>query len=221
MKLLLLVSTVLAAFATNAMAGNAVATPTSPSAPTVVDDWSGSYVGVMGGGTLVQHKMYVVGFATANESFGIPTLGIFGGYNWQSSNLVYGVDGYIRYRFGKHTENGIPLAVTMQTQLGLDGSLRGRIGMNMGAFLPYVAAGVTTTQLRTFWPVGSAERNTTVFGGTVGVGADVKITKNLFVRAEYDFSAYGKKTFSYCVGGCVMEHKLQTHDFLIGVGYKF
>jgi outer membrane immunogenic protein len=219
MKSSVLLSTTLAlALTSNAFAADVVTT-TEPTPAPVTYDWSGPYIGVSGGGALAHHTM-VTG-PSATENFGLPTLAVFGGYNWQSSNIVYGIDGSVGYRFGKHTQTGVSGPGTMETKLGLDGALRGRIGMDMGAFLPYVAAGITATQLRTFWPFGPAERDTTLVGGTVGVGADVKLSEKMFLRAEYDFSAYGTKTLNYCGGGCVMDHKLQTHDFIVGVGYKF
>ena len=42
-----------------------------------------------------------------------------------------------------------------------------------------------------------------------------------FLRGEYDFSFFGKKTLDYCGPGCQLDHTVQTHDFRIGVALKF
>ncbi|MGN6771469.1 MAG: outer membrane protein [Rhizobiaceae bacterium] len=203
------------------MSAGIFATPASSSAPVVaVHDWAGSYIGVLGGGTYDRYRIYDQ-YGGTYRSFSGPALGIFGGYNWQSSNLVYGFDGSIGYRFGKSTihMNGGP--GSMETRLGWEGSLRGRIGLDMGAFLPYIAAGATATQLRTFWPAGYVHRGATLVGWTAAIGADVKVTNQIFLRGEYAYSNYGPKKLEYCGALCSMSYKPQNHDFLIGVGYKF
>ncbi|MBN9068065.1 MAG: hypothetical protein J0H60_16860 [Rhizobiales bacterium] len=93
----------LVASTTGAMSAGTFATPASSSAPVVaVHDWAGSYIGVLGGGTYDRYRIYDQ-YGGTYRSFSGPALGIFGGYNWQSSNLVYGFDGSIGYRFGKST----------------------------------------------------------------------------------------------------------------------
>lgn len=67
--------------------------------------------------------------------------------------------------------------------LGLFGSVKGRVGMEMGGILPYLTAGVTASQLKTN-AIGYAERNGTAVGGIVGARVDVPLTHN-----------FGKKTF--------------------------
>lgn len=210
----ILISAALGAMSSSVFAADAVVVEQQP-----VSNWAGAYAGVLGAGTLVHHKMDTGTEVTRN--FWSPSLAAFGGYNWQSSQFVYGVDGELGYRFKNNTDTGISGPGTMETKLGLYGALRGRVGIDMGNVLPYVAAGITATQLQTFWPGGPAERDATLFGGTVGVGADVKLTEKVFLRGEYAFSYYGSKNFQYCGGICTMDHSVQTHDLKLGVGFKF
>lgn len=58
-------------------------------------------------------------------------------------------------------------------------------------------------------------------GWTAAIGADVKVTNQIFLRGEYAYSNYGPKKLEYCGALCSMSYKPQNHDFLIGVGYKF
>ncbi|WP_395449897.1 outer membrane protein [Aminobacter sp. UC22_36] len=220
MKTILLASTLLFAAAGSALAADVAVNEPAPEAMVApAFNWAGGYAGVLGAGTLVHHKMDTGTEVTRN--FWSPSLAVFGGYNWQSSNFVYGIDGELGYRFKNNTDTGVPGPGTMETKLGLYGALRGRVGVDMGDILPYLAVGVTATQLQTLFPGSGAERDASLFGGVVGVGADVKLTEKLFLRGEYAFSYYGSKTLEYCGGGCEMEHKVQTHDFKLGVAYKF
>ncbi|TIS94865.1 outer membrane beta-barrel protein [Mesorhizobium sp.] len=184
--------------------------------------WQGPYAGVFGAGTLEHYKIHEpdIGDGVTHD-VGSAAVGGFAGYNFQSGNVVYGIEGEIGYRFKESTFDDVPGAGTLDVSTGLFGSLKGRIGMDMGRYMPFVTAGVTAAELKTFWPGGPAERDKTLVGGIIGAGLDVALTHSVFLRGEYDFSFFGKKTLSYCDGGCNLEHTLQTHDFRIAVGLKF
>ena len=183
--------------------------------------WQGPYAGVFGAGTLEHYKIHQPDDAGVTHNVGSPTVGGFAGYNFQSGKIVYGVEGELGYRFKKSTFNDISGPGTLEVSTGLFGSLKGRVGMDMGAYMPFVTAGVTAAQLKTFWPGGPAQRDATLVGGIVGAGVDVALTHNVFLRGEYDFSFFGKKDLLYCLGPCVLEHTVKTHDFRIGVAMKF
>lgn len=197
-----------------------------PTAPVETTEWTwqGAYAGAFGAGTLEHYRIQEPPpfdiFGTSRHSVGSASLGGFAGYNFQSGKIVYGVEGELGYRFKKSTFTDVPGAVTLDASTGLFGSLKGRVGMDMGAYLPYVTAGVTAAKLKTFWPGGPAEADATLVGGIVGAGVDVALTHNVFLRGEYDFSYFGKKTLSYCTN-CELDHTVQTHDFRVGVALKF
>ncbi|WP_256751464.1 outer membrane protein [Mesorhizobium sp. Mes31] len=191
--------------------------------PTVTPEWTwqGPYAGVFGAGTLEHYKIHEPNIgASATHSVGSATLGGFAGYNFQSGKVVYGVEGELGYRFKKSSFDDVPGPGRLDASLGLFGSLKGRVGVDMGAYMPFVTAGVTATRLKTN-AIGFSEQDATLVGGIVGAGIDVALTHNVFLRGEYDFSFFGKKTLEYCGGGCVLEHTVQTHDFRVGVAMKF
>ena len=131
---------------------------------------------------------------------------------------MYGVEGELGYRFKKSTFTGISGPGSLDMSTGLYGSLKGRVGMDMGRYMPFVTAGVTSAQLKTN-AIG-VEADATLLGGVVGGGIDVALTHNVFLRGEYDFSFFSKKTTQYCPF-CLLDNTVQTHDFKIGVGMKF
>ncbi|MDG4854562.1 MULTISPECIES: outer membrane protein [unclassified Mesorhizobium] len=183
--------------------------------------WQGAYAGAFGAGTLEHYKIREPNIgASVTHNVGSPTIGGFVGYNFQSGNIVYGLEGELGYRFKKGHFHDVPGPGDLDESLGLFGSLKGRVGMDLGGYLPYLTAGVTVSDLKTD-AVGFARRDGTIVGGIVGAGIDVPLTHNVFLRGEYDFSFFGKKSFDYCGGGCVLEHTAQTHDFRVGIGLKF
>ncbi|WP_322419480.1 outer membrane protein [Mesorhizobium huakuii] len=186
--------------------------------------WQGPYAGVFGAGTLEHYKIHEPGapsFTDSTHNAGSATFGGFAGYNFQSGKIVYGVEGELGYRFKKSTFTGVTGPGTLDVSTGLFGSLKGRAGVDMGTYLPFLTAGVTAAKLKTFYPGGAAEADGTLVGGIVGAGVDVALTHNVFLRGEYDFSFFGKKNLEYCGPGCQLDHTVQTHDFRIGVALKF
>jgi len=207
-----------------AMCAPALAADMTAPADTPGWTWQGPYAGVFGAGTLehyhIQEPPPFAGDGVSRHNVSSFSLGGFGGYNFQSGKIVYGVEGELGYRFKKSTFNDVPGADTLDVSTGLYGALKGRVGIDMGQYLPFVTAGVTATRLKTFFPDGPAEVDKTLTGGLVGAGVDVALTHNVFLRGEYDYSYFGKTTLSYCAG-CLLEHTVQTHDFKVGVALKF
>jgi len=70
----------------------------------------------------------------------------------------------------------VPGAGEFEISTGLYGKLKGSLGVDMGTWMPYVSAGVTAAELNTN-AVGFSERDATMFGGVVGVGADVALKR--------------------------------------------
>lgn len=90
------------------------------------------------------------------------------------------------------------------------GSLRGRLGFDGGAFLPYLTAGLA---------VAGGEisgTNETHVGWTVGAGVEFAVAENLSVDLLYRYSDYG--TAEYFPGE---EFGLTTHAVTVGLNFKF
>jgi opacity protein-like surface antigen len=113
-------------------------------------------------------------------------------------------------------------------------TLRGRAGYYMGQFLPYAFIGAAVTRgtvdrfvsvFATETPTGGGavlslnpnptimtdHTNFTTWGGVAGLGVEVAILPNVFLRAEDEFAQFGE------VAGTRL--KMQTGR--VGVGFKF
>jgi outer membrane immunogenic protein len=184
-----------------------------PPAPAPIEElpvasWAGPYVGLSAG----------YGFAGTTDDNGndIDTDGFIGGgfagMQWQNGNFVYGVEGDVNYNGMDGANAGV------ESESRVDGSLRGRLGYSVTPdVLLYGTAGGAAQSLKIRDAVGS-DTNSMV-GWTAGVGADIKVTEQVFGRVEYRYSDYGSADFNTGAG----DRSIDSTDNRItfGVGMKF
>jgi outer membrane immunogenic protein len=117
--------------------------PPSPYPLTATSDWTGFYLGINGG--------------IANEQ-GVLVGGTLG-YNYQISQLVLGVEGDLDATWANVA------APTL-------GTVRGRIGIALGQFMPYLTAG---------WADGDHDSSGSAYGG----GIEFRMIQALSMKVEY------------------------------------
>lgn len=210
----LMASTMAAGAFSAAKAADAVnEVPQAPVAyeqPAPVSDWSGAYVG----GTV----NYDWGrFSSGNDGRDAKGFGggLYGGYNWQSGQLVYGAEADI----GLGDESGSAGAVGtgLSGKQGVNGSLRARVGYDMNPFLIYGTGGlaISENKLRDATSSDSA----TALGYTVGAGVEALVTDNITARLEYRYSDYAKKDYTLDSGA--FSRGYDDHSVKVGIGVKF
>lgn len=197
--------------ATSAFAADAITEAPPAPAPVVTPapaGWAGAYGGVQAGGAFSGR--------TKTQGTKVRTDGFhgrgFGGFNWQSGNFVYGIEGDVGYDGSSGSHNGI------RSRGGIDGSLRGRAGYAPNdRLLVYGTAGAAAKSLRVKTDT-SSDRNA-MLGWTAGAGMDVKLTDKVFARVEYRYSDYGKEDFN--VGGVKSGVRDTTNTVEAGIGIQF
>jgi opacity protein-like surface antigen len=140
--------------------------------------------------------------------------GGFLGYNAQWDDLVLGVEGAYN-RFNSLSATG-ESGTTSSTFKVVDyGTLRARAGYAFGQFLPYMfaggAVGRVNYQTVTAGTTTSSRDNGYTAGFTAGLGLDVAILPNVFVRAEYEWVLYAP------IGGV----RASTNTARAGIGVRF
>lgn len=183
-------------------------------APVIVEEapvtgWAGAYLGLQGGFAASDTDVEGVGDLDGEGAVG----GVFGGFNAQTGQFVYGVEGDVGY---SGAEDETP-DNTVGTQDGVEGALRARLGYAVtDNVLIYGAAGGAAKQMTVAEGAESDKKG--MLGYTVGAGTDVKITDQIFARGEYRFNDYGSEDFD--VGGG-REVESQDHRIQFGLGMQF
>ena len=171
----------------------------------VVKNWSGAYVG--GTASWQKGKFNGQGQDRGHAAGG----GVYGGYNMQSGQFVYGGEADVNYSGVDHN-NGVFTA-----KQGADGSIRGRVGVDLNPVLVYGTAGVAATNTEMSNAAGK-DKNTSV-GWTAGAGVEAFVTNNVTARVEYRYSDYQHKNFN--LGGTNTKSDFQDHSVRVGLGVKF
>ncbi len=184
-----------------------------PEAPAASDNyaapagnWSGAYVGGM--------ATYDFGRFDGANNRDAKALGgsVYGGYNMQNGQLVYGAEADLGY----NGEDGSAGAGYKGTQ-GVNGSIRGRVGYDMNPFLIYGTAGLAVANHELKSATDSDER--IAAGYTVGAGVEAMVTDNVTARVEYRYSDYQKRDFD--LDGTNVSKGFDDHSVKVGMGVKF
>jgi opacity protein-like surface antigen len=180
--------------------------------------------------------------SSSRRSFDDTTIfgGGFMGYNWQNpvSRWVVGIEGDIGYadygnRNFNHSDN---LHSTSNTAaIGLQGSLRGRMGYVVNNAMPYFTMGLALADGRDRTAEGydccnsfTHRQSDTLTGFTVGAGLEyaVPFMPGISMRGEYRYTNYGGNDVDGR-SASVNDYLYRTHNvyetnsFLFGLGYRF
>ena len=153
------------------------------------------------------------GISLSNETAHQTSYGGFVGYNvtWDGQ-LVLGLEGDYHHMASDLTVSSSDQATSGSTTYDATssvtlkdyGTIRGRAGYAVGKFLPYAQVGLAVGRLSyqttgtstsggtTTTILNSGNTNSWRVGVSAGVGVDVALTSNVFLRGEYEYVAFGK-----------------------------
>jgi len=198
MKNLILAGGIVLGTAAAATAGNLAAPPAempvmAPVAPMpVAYNWAGGYAGAgLSYGRANHSSATQPAFWPNGSGWGLNGLA---GYNWQSGNTVFGVEGHLatnRMR-GSNTV-GVPTEI--RTELGTVGSLRGRVGVAADRTLFFATAGVAAGRI-THTAVGLGQETRTANGTVIGVGVEHAISDGLHIRGDLEHYRFRSQDFT-------------------------
>lgn len=167
--------------------------------------------------------------------FTVDPRGVIGGghigYNYQVGQWVLGIEGTVDgTSMDKTVFVGIcPLFCgTSQTQLGVQGSVRGRVGIAFDRLLLYGTGGAAIADITNTYntlPVGGiASIESTQVGWTAGAGLAYAFTDNWSIRGEYRHSDFGhfvdKSSVALFPTTNLNRHVTQDQG-QIGISYRF
>lgn len=182
--------------------------PIANDAPMAVNNWSGYYLGATGNYDFAGKARGGNGSSDADGFGG----SLYTGYNWQSGQVVYGVEADVGMSDQKgYAGNGVNM------KEGWNGSVRGRVGYDISPVLVYGTAGVAAANNKVSNAAGSDDK--TAVGYTVGAGVETMVTNNITARVEYRYTDYQKKDFN--VGGTTYSRGFDDNSVKVGIGMKF
>lgn len=207
-----------AAFAADLIVDNAAIDAASPAAT-----WEGAYIGAhLGGGVgNVTWESLPTGFFSGEYDVGGWIGGVQAGINFQSNNIVYGVEADVSWSNIEGDDDDLPGAVSAVRTLDWTGSLRGRLGFSAESFLLYGTAGIAVAQSTLDYDgvILDTVDTATHLGLTVGVGAEFMATDNVSLRGEYRYTTYGDETYQASI--LDISTGFDTHTATVGVNFHF
>jgi len=223
MKKILLASAALFALAAPASAADLAARPytKAPVAMASVYNWTGFYLGLVGGG--------------AWEDANAPRMqgGFVGGtvgYNWQNANVVFGVEADGAWADVNASVTG-PILVpgfgvataTLGSKTDAMGTVRGRIGWAVNNVLLYGTGGYAWIDNKLSASALGVTISDSKFhsGWTVGAGVEAFIAPQWTVKGEYLYRSLGSENYFGNLGTPLASGTLNFHTVQFGVNYHF
>ncbi|WBL75365.1 porin family protein [Bradyrhizobium xenonodulans] len=200
-----------------ASAADLAARPYTKAPPMVaaVYDWTGFYIGLNAGYGWGRNghqdilppaggfwTPFALGFGSTQTVN--PEGGVYGGqlgYNWQSANWVFGLEGQFDGASIRRTDISIffPASDRLSSRINSFATVTGRVGYAFNNWLPYIKGGYAGADLKTsnFDIFGThldhgAWRN----GYVVGAGVEYAFAGNWIVGAEYNYMEFNKQSFA-------------------------
>jgi outer membrane immunogenic protein len=208
------------------VAGSALAadmTPRYPQQPYVkaplynpAFSWTGFYLGLNGGGGWGSSRWDRTGEIDLSGGF----IGGTAGYNWQTGQMVLGIEGDVDWSGMSGTSSAF-CSAGCSTKNDWLGTVRGRIGYSFDRFLPYFTGGLAAGDIQASTP-GFAGATQTNLGWTLGAGMEVAIVGNWSAKAEYLHVDLGSFNCGTACGGFTPDNVSLKEDLVRGgVNYKF
>lgn len=217
MKKVLLTTTALIALGiAPAAAADLAARPYTKAPPMAVAyNWSGFYLGAMGGYAQEDADAFALsgGFAGGTA-----------GYNWQTGSFVLGVEADAAWADVGATVGIVPGLASIDYTIRSMGTVRGRVGYAFDSVLLYGTGGYAWSDNRLSATALGVSVSDSQFhsGWTVGAGVEVMFAPKWSVKAEYLYkSLEGATYFSGTVPGGVPIGTINLNSVQVGVNYHF
>jgi outer membrane immunogenic protein len=181
-------------------------------------DWTGFYLGVMGGyGFANNATVGNLNITDANLKGGFA--GGTVGANWQMGQFVIGLETDAAWSFVGRTDSAFGL--TLKDQVQAFGSVTGRAGIALNNVLIYTKGGYAWMDNKisaSFLGLTGSESHFHS-GWTAGAGAEFAFAGPWSAKFEYMFAQYFKETYLPRLGG--VDLAVDVHTFKAGINYRF
>jgi outer membrane immunogenic protein len=216
MKKVLLASACLFALAAPASAADLAARPytKAPVAVASVYNWTGFYLGVVGGGAWES--------ASGDPKMKGGFVGGTAGYNWQTGNVVFGIEADGAWADVSASATDALTGITVRSKTDALGTVRGRIGYAVNNVLFYGTGGYAWIDNKLSVSTLGVTVSDSKFhsGWTVGAGVEAFFAPQWSVKGEYLYRSLGGETYFSGIAP-VTTGTLNFHTVQVGVNYHF
>ncbi len=184
--------------------------------------WSGFYVGINGGDGWGTAKLpNTAGSQSFDTTGGL--VGVTLGYNLQTGNWVWGLEGDIDASWLKGSSNTAPLCaagVGCEVKSTWFGTVRGRIGYAFERWLPYFTGGLAIGDVKFTAPSTLSETDTRT-GWTVGAGLEWAFMGAWSAKIEYLYADLGTDSCGVATCGIATDVAIKDNFVRAGLNYRF
>ena len=186
----------------------------APAYVPAIYSWNGFYLGINGGGGFGHSDWSGIG--DTHVSGGL--VGVTAGYNWQSGQWVFGLEGDIDWSNIKGSFTNAACPTGCETKNTWLGTARGRIGYAFDRVLPYITGGAAFGDIKaTQAGVGSV--SDTNVGWTVGAGIEAAVAANWTAKIEYLYVDLGDVSCTTCIPTSNVDFR--SHVVRAGLNFRF
>ena len=201
-----------------------------PLAPVPVASWTGSYVGVAGGGAwgsaVVRNDVTGADQTPRIDASGA-ILGLTSGLNAQSGNVVLGLEGDTSASTKRGSAPAFPPNVAFSSEVRERwlSTFRGRVGYAQDNWLLYATVGGAVANLEgaVVGPAGALSDRHWHWGWAAGGGVEVKLGHDWSAKVEYLYVGLQDKTYFSPAPSVLFPAQrvhLDDHIVRVGVNYK-
>jgi outer membrane immunogenic protein len=182
---------------------------------TPVYNWTGLYFGINGGGAFGSSSWDLTGSRDTSGGLVGGTIG----YNWQSAQTVFGLEGDLDWADinGTSSTNCPGGCKTSDSWLS---TVRGRLGYAADRFLPYVTGGAAFGDIRAQAP-GFGTQSDTKAGWTIGGGLEAALVGNWTAKVEYLYVDLGSFNCGVSCGGGLASDNVSFKSNILRAGLNF
>lgn len=177
--------------------------------------WAGPYLGLEAGGSQTITEVNAGGqkkdFSRFDAAFGV-----FGGYNWEFSRVVLGVEGAAAY-IGSKKKGAHPVLGSVETGSRWSVAAKTRVGLPINNFMPYVSVGLAATD-HSLKANGRTESSVGI-GAVLGAGLEVAMHDKWRLRADYSLTGIADSKDTY--GGTQAKRTAGNHRLMLGISRSF
>ena len=166
----------------------------------VSSDWEGPYIGIFGGWGMGTADHVPTGGPCFPDGCDVDIsgwlLGVTAGANFAATDsLIAGIAGDIAWANLEGTEDFGGIVGVVSNGVDWEGSIRGVLGFDGGAFMPYLTAGLAVAHAWHESGLGDGEGDATHIGWTAGVGVAIAVADNVTLDLQYRHSVYDEQEY--------------------------